>query len=218
MERIAREFLKEATRRRALRFGDFQLKSGRSSPYFFNMGVFCDAGGLDFVGRCYAQVLLQHMTPAAIESSVLFGPAYKGIALALATAQHLYHGHNLNLGWSFDRKEAKDHGEGGSMIGACVDGQRVVIVDDVLSAGTATERAAALLRARGARPVTLLVAFDRNERGKGTRPASDDLARRYGIQVLSIVTFDGVLDYLRGQRGYAKHAKALEEYRANYGG
>lgn len=214
---IAQVFLAEAVRRGALCFGNFRLKSGRDSPYFFDMGAFYDAQGLAFVATHYAHTLLTVTTPSVVGNKVLFGPAYKGIPLAIATAQHLLAHNKLNMPCAFDRKEVKDHGEGGIIIGADLKGKEVIIVDDVLSAGTAARRTIEVLRAVGAKPVALLVAFDRNECGTQKQAARIDMAERYGLDVLSVMCFDDVMAYVRENAQYTEHEQALEKYRQSYG-
>lgn len=213
----AQAFLAEAVRREALRFGNFRLKSGRTSPYFFDMGTFYDAQGLAFVATHYTHTLLAQMTPSVVENKVLFGPAYKGIPLAIATAQHLFAHNKLNIPCAFDRKEVKDHGEGGAIVGADLRDKEVIIVDDVLSAGTAARRAVEVLRGVGAQPVALLVAFDRNEHGTEKQAARIDMVEQYGLDVLSVMCFDDVLSYVSENAQYTEYQQALEEYRQRYG-
>lgn len=221
MEDITQKFIDEAIQRRALRFGDFTLKSGRSSPYFFNLGVFCDAASLDFLAQCYAQILMGAKKSIDPKNTILFGAAYKGIPLVLALANQLYHQHGINLGWSFDRKEKKDHGEGGALVGAEVEGKEVIIIDDVLSAGTAAVHTSELLRTHGARPSTLLIALDRSECSAGNdadkRLARTTLGEEHQLEVLCIADLDNLLQYLKTSKEYADHAPILEKYRADYG-
>ena len=169
-------FIDLALARKALRFGQFTLKSGRESPYFFNAGQFSDGEAAAVLGRCYARALMR----SGIAFDMLFGPAYKGIPLVTATAIALADVHHRNVPYAFNRKEAKEHGEGGSIVGAALCG-RVVIVDDVIAAGTAKRESIDLIRAAGATPVAVLLALDRQERGLGERSAAQELEAEHGI-------------------------------------
>lgn len=194
-----------------LRFGDFVTKAGRRSPYFFNSGRFDDGESLRRLGGFYAEALLA----SGMACDQLFGPAYKGIPLASATAIALAEkGHNLP--WSFNRKEAKDHGEGGSVVGAPLEG-RVVIVDDVISAGTSVRESVELIRSEGANPVGVLIALDRMERGAGNLSAVAEVRERYGIPVTAIATLDDILAFLRARADLAGWRGAVEAYRSRYG-
>ena len=193
-----------------LKFGEFTLKSGRSSPYFFNAGLFNDGHALYRLGQFYAQALVA----SGINFDMLFGPAYKGIPLVTATAIALANDHDRNVPWGFNRKEAKGHGEGGIMIGAPLCG-RVVIVDDVITAGTAIAETVPLIRAQGAQPVGVLIALDRQERGRGRQSAVQEVADEYGLAVQSIAALDDLIQYLR-REGIPWH-EALEAHRAHYG-
>ena len=207
-----REFLDLALRKNALRFGEFTLKSGRLSPYFFNAGLFDSGATLAALGHAYAQ--------SAIESQIgfdmLFGPAYKGIALAAATAIALAQDHGRDLPVAFNRKEAKDHGEGGVLIGAPLQG-RVLIVDDVISAGTAIRESLSLIRAHGATPVGVLIALDRQERGQGARSAAQEISSEFGTPVAAIARLDELLALTGERPELAPHRKRLEAYRDAYG-
>jgi orotate phosphoribosyltransferase len=207
-----RDFIELTLQRDVLRFGEFTLKSGRQSPYFFNMGRIDSGAALAQLGRAYAAALVQ----AGIEVDMLFGPAYKGIALAAATAIALAERHQRDLPWAYNRKEAKDHGEGGVLVGAALTG-RVLIVDDVMTAGTAVRESLALIRAHGAEPAGVLIALDRQERGRDERSAAQEVSAEHGIPVIAITCLDDVLDYARQQpRLAAEHARLLD-YRARYG-
>jgi orotate phosphoribosyltransferase len=207
-----REFLDLALAKNALRFGEFTLKSGRISPYFFNAGLFDSGAALDTLGRAYAQALIA----AGIGFDMLFGPAYKGIALATATAVALAREHARDVPLAFNRKEAKDHGEGGSLIGAPLAG-RVLIVDDVISAGTATRESIALIRATGATPAGVLIALDRQERGLGSQSAAQEIAAHFGIPVIAIARLEELLLLAAERPELAAHLPRLQAYRAEYG-
>jgi len=207
-----RDFIELTLQREVLRFGEFTLKSGRISPYFFNMGRIDSGAALAQLGRAYA---------AAVEASgigvdMLFGPAYKGIALAAATAIALADHHGRDLPWAYNRKEAKDHGEGGSLVGAPLKG-RVLIVDDVMTAGTAVRESLALIRAAGAEPAGVLIALDRQERGQGERSAAQEVTADYGIPVIAITRLDDVLAYAGERPGLATEHARLLAYREQYG-
>lgn len=204
-------FLAFCVARDVLRFGDFVTKAGRRTPYFFNAGLFNDGESLRRLGGFYAEALLA----SDMACDQLFGPAYKGIPLASATAIALAEkGHNLP--WSFNRKEAKDHGEGGSVVGAPLKG-RVVIVDDVISAGTSVRESVELIRSHGATPAGVLIALDRMERGTGTSSAVAEVRERYGIPVTAIATLDDVMAFLGARTELARWRDAVDAYRAQYG-
>jgi len=212
MKPYQREFLELALGRNALRFGEFTLKSGRKSPYFFNAGLFDSGAALDALGRAYAQAAAE----SGIAFDMLFGPAYKGIALAAATAVALAREHARDVPVAFNRKEAKDHGEGGMLIGAPLQG-RVLIVDDVISAGTAIRESLALIRAHGARAAGILIALDRQERGQGTQSAAQEIAAEFGAPVIAIARLDELFA-LAGERAeLAPYREHLAAYRAAYG-
>lgn len=204
-------FLDLALRCEALRFGQFTLKSGRLSPYFFNAGRFDHGAALGALGDCYARALMA----AGIGLDMLFGPAYKGIPLATATAVALA-AQGRDVPVAFNRKEAKDHGEGGSLIGAPLQG-RVLIVDDVVTAGTAVRESIALIRAAGAIPCGVLVALDRQERGESGLSATQEIARQFSIPVVSIARLGELLTYTSGHPALAEHRERLLAYRAQYG-
>ena len=211
MTDFRQQFLEFALARDVLRFGEFITKAGRKSPYFFNAGLFSDGASLGQLGAFYAQALLA----SGIECDQLFGPAYKGITLAAATAIALAaKGHNLP--YSFNRKEAKDHGEGGTIVGAPLRG-RVVIVDDVISAGTSVRESVELIRRDGAQPAGVLIALDRMERGPGTTSAVQDVRDMYGIPVISIATLDDVMTFVDGHPELAAAHSAITAYRERYG-
>jgi orotate phosphoribosyltransferase len=210
-------FIDLALARKALRFGQFTLKSGRESPYFFNAGQFSDGEAAALLGRCYARALMR----TGIAFDMLFGPAYKGIPLVTATAIGLADVHQRNVPYAFNRKEAKEHGEGGSIVGAALTG-RVVIVDDVIAAGTAKRESIDLICKAGATPVAVLLALDRQERGLGERSAAQELEAEHGIPCVSILTLGGLIEALAARSGggstvSAAELAALRAYRARYG-
>ncbi|MEO7072126.1 MAG: orotate phosphoribosyltransferase [Rhodanobacter sp.] len=207
-----RDFLELALARGVLRFGQFTLKSGRQSPYFFNLGHIDSGAALARLGQAYAQALVH----SGLAVDMLFGPAYKGIALAAATAIALANTHDRDLPWCYNRKEAKDHGEGGTLVGAPLAG-RVLIVDDVMTAGTAVRESLALIRAQGATPAGVLIALDRQERGSGTRSAAQEVAHDYGIPVIAIAGLEDVLAYAGDRPQLAAAHAALLQYRARFG-
>src|SRR5271163_2590940 len=175
MQDYQRQFIELALARQALRFGEFTLKSGRVSPYFFNAGLFNDGESIATLGRCYASALLH----SQLQFDMLFGPAYKGIPLVTTTAVALAATHGRNVPWAFNRKESKDHGESGQVVGSALRG-RVVIIDDVITAGTAIRESVELIRGAGARPAAVALALDREERGLSERSAVQELEAQYG--------------------------------------
>jgi len=195
-----------------LRFGEFTLKSGRVSPYFFNAGLFNTGGALAELGRCYAAAA----AGASVPFDMLFGPAYKGIPLVAATAAALATDHGLDLPYAFNRKEAKDHGEGGIIVGAPLAG-RVLIVDDVITAGTAIRESVEIIRAAGATPAGVLIALDRQERGQGTRSAVQEVEDDLELAVISIVGLADVIGHLEAEDGMQAETEALRAYRQRYG-
>jgi orotate phosphoribosyltransferase len=194
-----------------LRFGEFQLKSGRVSPYFFNAGLFNSGTALAELGRAYAQAIHS----AGIKFDVLFGPAYKGIPLVATSAVALSDRHGRDVPWAFNRKEAKDHGEGGNIVGAPLRG-RVLIVDDVITAGTAIREATDIIRGAGAEPVGVVLALDRQERGQGPLSAVQEVEQTLGLPVISILRLGDLVDYLQNS-GDAAQLAAIQRYRGEYG-
>ncbi len=212
MQAYQREFIRFAIERGVLRFGEFTLKSGRTSPYFFNAGLFNSGLALSRLGRFYAEAI----QASGLDFDVLFGPAYKGIPLVSATAVALAEQHGRDLPWCFNRKEAKAHGEGGTLVGAPLTG-RALIVDDVITAGTAIREVMQIIQAQGAQAAGVLIALNREERGQGELSAIQEVERDYGIPVVSIVSLRQVLDYLAGDQALRQHLGAVEAYRAQYG-
>ena len=212
MKDYQRKFLEFALARQVLRFGEFTLKSGRKSPYFFNAGLFNNGASLAAVGRSYAQAVVD----SGIQFDMLFGPAYKGIPLATVTAAALAEHHGRDLPYCFNRKEAKDHGEGGNLVGAPLRG-RVLIVDDVITAGTAVREAVSIIRAAGATPVGLVIALDRQERGQGTLSAVKEVEQEHKMQVAAIVRLAELRDWVASQPELKASLAAIDAYRAEYG-
>ena len=213
MQDYQKEFIEFALSRNVLRFGEFTLKSGRISPYFFNAGLFNTGRDLARLGRFYAAALAD----SGIEFDVLFGPAYKGIPLSAALSIALADQYQKDLPYVFNRKEAKTHGEGGNLVGAPLEG-RVLIVDDVITAGTAIREVMTMINAAdGATPAAALIALDRQERGQGELSAIQEVERDFGITVASIVGLNQVLDYVSGNPELAQYADAIAAYRDQYG-
>jgi orotate phosphoribosyltransferase len=212
MKDYQRQFLDFALARQVLRFGEFTLKSGRKSPYFFNAGLFNSGAALAAIGRSYAQAVVE----SGIRFDMLFGPAYKGIPLATVTAAALAEHHGLDLPYCFNRKEAKDHGEGGNLVGAPLKG-RVLIVDDVITAGTAVREAVSIIRAAGAEPVGLVIALDRQERGQGALSAVKEVEQEHGMQVAAIVRLAEVRDWVAARPDMSVALAAIDAYRQQYG-
>ena len=207
-----REFLDFATGIGALRFGDFTLKSGRRSPYFFNAGLFATGGRLARLARAYAHCILR----SGVAFDVLYGPAYKGIPLAAATALILATELGRETPYAFNRKEAKDHGEGGSIVGTALEG-RVLIIDDVITAGTSARESVEIIRAAGAVPAGLAIALDRQERGQGARSAVREVEDSFGIPVHAIVTMTDLIAYLDERPHEDGLLEAMRNYRSSYG-
>jgi len=212
MQSYQEEFIRFAIDCDVLRFGEFRLKSGRISPYFFNLGLFNTGGRLSRLGEFYAQAAINN----GLEFDLLFGPAYKGIALATSCAIALAQQHGRDVPWCFNRKVAKDHGEGGQLVGAPLQG-RVLIVDDVITAGTAVREAMAIIQTANAQASGVLVALDRAERGESARSAIQEVQERFGIKVASIVSLSDVLEYLAQDPLLKQHWQAVQEYRERYG-
>lgn len=207
-----KEFIEFAIRHHVLRFGEFTLKSGRLSPYFFNTGLFNSGASIARLGRYYAETVVR----AGLPFDMVFGPAYKGVPLAVATTIALAELHGRDLPYAFNRKEAKDHGEGGMTVGAPLAG-RVLIVDDVISAGLSVGESIALIRAAGAEPAAVVVALDRRERSQGTLSAIQEVAQRHGIPVLSIISLDDIVACLGEMPDMEPAVRAIRGYRERYG-
>ena len=210
-------FIDLALEREALRFGHFKLKSGRESPYFFNAGLFSDGKSAAVLGRCYAAAIVR----SGIAFDMIFGPAYKGIPLATATTVALSEHHSRNVPYAFNRKESKDHGEGGTVVGTPLRG-RVLIVDDVITAGTAVRESLDIIRSSGAEPVAVALALDRQERGQGTLTAVQEVEKEHGLECVSIVTLADLIETLSRPadgrvRISAEQLTSLRAYRERYG-
>ncbi|MCC4800103.1 orotate phosphoribosyltransferase [Enterovibrio norvegicus] len=212
MKAYQRQFIEFALEKHVLKFGEFTLKSGRKSPYFFNAGLFNTGRDLARLGRFYAEALVG----AKIDYDLLFGPAYKGIPIATTTAVALAEHHDIDTPYCFNRKEAKTHGEGGSLVGSVLEG-RVMLVDDVITAGTAIRESMEIIQANGADLAGVLVAIDRQERGKGELSAIQEVERDFGCKVVSIVSLGDLVTYLEEQGGNPEHLDAVKAYRAEYG-
>ncbi|MDH4149193.1 MAG: orotate phosphoribosyltransferase [Betaproteobacteria bacterium] len=205
------EFIRFAIDTKVLLFGEFKTKAGRLSPYFFNAGLFCDGKSLRQLAQFYAKAI----AAADVPFDMLFGPAYKGIPLVAAVAIALADA-NHNVPFSYNRKEAKDHGEGGNVVGAPLVG-RALIVDDVISAGTSVRESVELIRASRATPAGVLIALDRMERGSAELSATQEVVRLYGMPVISIATLDDLIGFLENSRGMAPQLAAVAAYREQYG-
>ena len=211
MFNFRQDFIRLAVAQNALRFGEFQTKAGRLSPYFFNAGLFNDGASLRNLSQFYAQAILA----SELQFDMLFGPAYKGIPLVAGTAIALAE-QGRNVPYCFNRKEAKNHGEGGLTVGAALK-NRVLIVDDVISAGTSVRESIELIRAAGAEPCGVVIALDRMERGQGDLSAVQEVQGNYGIPVVSIATLDDLLGYLRDEASMVQNLTAVQSYRDRYG-
>jgi len=212
MQNYQRDFLDFALDVGVLRFGQFTLKSGRISPYFFNAGLFNSGSSLARLGRFYAQAIVD----SGIEFDVLYGPAYKGIPLAAVTAAALFDQHGIDIPYAFNRKEAKDHGEGGSIVGHPLQG-RILIIDDVITAGTAIRESMQIIQAQGATPAGVVIALDRQERGQGERSAIQEVEQDYRMPVAAIVRLEHLVDYLAQQPDASEDLERIRAYRENYG-
>lgn len=210
---MSSDFIQFALAKEVLRFGEFTLKSGRLSPYFFNSGLFNDGESLAKLGEFYAQSIID----SGIEFDMLFGPAYKGIPLASAASVALFKQHGRSVPYACDRKEAKDHGEGGITFGAPLEG-KVMIIDDVISAGTSVNHSIDIIRAAGAEPAAVIVALDRQERGyEGDFSAIQEVERKQGIKVISINNLDDIMTFIESDSEHNQHLDAVKSYRAEYG-
>jgi orotate phosphoribosyltransferase len=212
MQDYQREFLDFALDLGVLRFGRFTLKSGRISPYFFNAGLFNTGAALAKLGRFYAQAIVN----AGLEFDVLYGPAYKGIPLAAVTAAALYDHHGIDVPYAFNRKEAKSHGEGGSIVGHPLQGD-ILIIDDVITVGTVIRESMDIITAEGARPAGVVIALDRQERGKGERSAIQEVETDYGMPVTAIVRLADLIDFIRERADFDTYLADIQAYRREYG-
>ena len=212
MQDYQREFIDLAVQREVLRFGQFTLKSGRTSPYFFNAGLFNTSAALARLGRYYAAAISE----SGLEFDVLFGPAYKGIPLAATCAVALWEHHGRDVAYSFNRKEAKVHGEGGNIVGAPLAG-RVLIIDDVMTAGTAVRESVQLIESAGAQLAGVVIALDRQERGRAELSAVQEVEHQYNVPVESIVRLDHLVEYLSGNPAQSAALEAIRAYREQYG-
>jgi orotate phosphoribosyltransferase len=212
MRDYQKAFIEFALSRNVLRFGKFTLKSGRVSPYFFNAGLFNTGSALARLGRYYAEAIVD----SGLDFDVLFGPAYKGIPLAATTSVALADHHERDIPYSFNRKEAKAHGEGGNIVGAPLEG-RILIIDDVITAGTAIRESMQLIETAGAKPAGVVIALDRQEKGSGELSAIQEVQQQYGIPVLSIVKLEDLISYLEQQPAMQANLTAVQAYRERYG-
>lgn len=212
MKTYQKEFIEFAIERGVLKFGEFTLKSGRTSPYFFNAGLFNKGSDLARLGRFYAEAIVD----SGIDFDVLFGPAYKGIPIATATAVALYDQHNQDTPYCFNRKEKKDHGEGGNLVGSALEG-KVMLVDDVITAGTAIREAMDIVQANGAELSGVLIALDRQEKGKGELSAIQEVERDFGAKVVSIVSLNDVITFLKDDDTFKEYLPKVEAYRSEFG-
>ncbi|MCW2830701.1 MAG: orotate phosphoribosyltransferase [Aeromicrobium sp.] len=212
MHDYQRQFIEFALDHDVLRFGEFTLKSGRTSPYFFNAGLFNTGGRLAGLGRYYADAIVA----SDVGFDVLLGPAYKGIPIASAAAVQLSALHGRDVPWCFNRKEAKDHGEGGLIVGSPLEG-RVLVVDDVITAGTAIREVMQIVASAGASCAGIVVAVDRQERGQGELSAIQEVERDFGVPVLSIITLGQIIEYVEESGRHAAHLDAIRAYREEFG-
>jgi orotate phosphoribosyltransferase len=216
MQENKKRFIDLAIKYQVLKFGEFTLKSGRVSPYFFNAGLFNSGYALAELGSCYAQAVIEN----EIDYDVMFGPAYKGIPLVAAIVFALSVNHGIDKPYAFNRKEAKDHGEGGLIVGAQLKGN-VLIVDDVITAGTAIREAVDIISDEGAKTSAVLIALDRQEKGQSDLSAIQEVHRDYGIEVFSIITLADLIDYLANNdsadSSVGQYLDAMKEYRQQYG-
>ena len=212
MKQYQKDFISFAIDRGVLKFGDFTLKSGRTSPYFFNAGLFNHGADLAKLGRFYAAALQD----SGVDYDVLFGPAYKGIPIATVAAIALFDTYQKDVPYCFNRKEKKDHGEGGNLVGSPLQG-KIMLVDDVITAGTAIRESMDIVQANNAELAGVLIALDRQEKGQGELSAIQEVERDFGTKVVSIVKLSDVIEYLKDSPELAEHLEAVQAYRAQYG-
>ncbi len=213
MKPYQREFIEFALANNVLKFGEFKLKSGRMSPYFFNMGAFSTGATISRLGRFYAEIIQDEK----IHYDVLFGPAYKGIPLVTSVAVALSEHHAVNKPYCFNRKEIKDHGEGGNVIGASLAGKKVLIVDDVISAGTAINNSVHLIEENQGELVGIIIGIDRQERGQTELSAIQEVEKKYCTRVTSIIKLEQILEFLQTQTGMEKELQKMKTYLSQYG-
>ena len=213
MKSYKSEFIEFALDRQALKFGEFTLKSGRKSPYFFNAGLFNTGKDLALLGRFYAAALMD----ANLKYDVIFGPAYKGIPIVSSTVVALSEHHNVDVPYCFNRKEAKDHGEGGNLVGSSIYQQRVMLVDDVITAGTAIRESMRILEDNQSKLAGVLICLDRQEKGCGELSAIQEIKQTYHCDVISIITLDDLIQYLYQDPSRQNQVKLVENYRTQYG-
>jgi len=212
MEKYQYDFIQLAIKHQALCFGEFVLKSGRTSPYFFNAGRFQTGSALAELGRYYAAAI----QASGVKFDIVFGPAYKGIPLAATTAIALADQFQQDLPYCYNRKEAKDHGEGGTLVGAPLQG-KVLIVDDVITAGTAVREVMAIIKSAGAEPAAVLIGLNRQEKGQSELSAIQEVEKAFDVPVISIINLNHIIDYLESQSGQQAMVEKIKQYRATYG-
>ena len=213
MKSYKSEFIEFALDRQALKFGEFTLKSGRKSPYFFNAGLFNTGKDLALLGRFYAAALMD----ANLYYDVIFGPAYKGIPIVSSTVVALSEHYNIDVPYCFNRKEAKDHGEGGNLVGSTIYQQRVMLIDDVITAGTAIRESMRILEDNQSKLAGVLICLDRQEKGRGELSAIQEIKQTYHCDVISIITLDDLIQYLYQDPSRQNQVKLVENYRTQYG-
>ena len=213
MEAYQQDFIELALRCEVLCFGDFTLKSGRRSPFFFNAGKFNSGAALAQLGRCYADAIIRQ----GMEFDMIFGPAYKGIPLVATVAVALAEHHQRDVPYCFNRKEAKDHGEGGQLVGADIRGRRVLILDDVITAGTAIREVMGILEKAGAHASGILLGLDRQERGAGSQSAVQEIAEQFSVPVVSVISLQTIVSYLAQHERYRAHLEKMQQYQQQYG-
>lgn len=213
MKLYKRQFIQFALDRQVLRFGEFTLKSGRKSPYFFNAGLFNTGKNLTLLGHFYAEALMD----ANLHYDVIFGPAYKGIPIVSATVVALAENHNMDVPYCFNRKESKDHGEGGNLVGMPINNSRVMLIDDVITAGTAIHESMNILKANNAQLAGILISLDRQEKGLGELSAIQELKQHYHCDIISIITLDDLIQYLQENNNQPAQLGKIQKYREQYG-
>jgi orotate phosphoribosyltransferase len=214
MQTYQKAFIDLSLNNEVLKFGSFKLKSGRISPYFFNAGLFCTGEAMHTLAKCYAQSIMDN----GIKFDVIFGPAYKGIPLSAAIAMELYSQHDINVGYAYNRKEAKDHGEGGVLVGADMTHKKVLIVDDVITAGTAIVQSLGLLQESNATIVGVSLALDRQEKGlTSEKSAIQEIQAKHGFPILSIISMKNIMDYVGNNQAYQEYMPKFSAYREQYG-